>query len=226
MAKERGQPGPPTDGGTSGTHVRLSELSLTVNRHLTLPDRPVEWFVLFDDLGLGRREVEMGWVVAYDASRSVYSVVEVARGTRDTLPVHMPTLLAAVLVSGAERFMFVHNHPNGPLRPSDADLDMTEEVADAAAMCGLYFEDHLIITRQPGSSLSLKQQGIYVPPRFEPSAAWRPHPREPRATAGPTEIGMAETGCPRCGAGPDRQHEGFCARCGLDVASRRKHHAG
>jgi len=55
-------------------------------------------------------------------------------------------MLSAVLLSGSERFMLVHNHPGGDLKPSNADLDLNDAVMKAANVTGLFYEDHYILT--------------------------------------------------------------------------------
>jgi len=97
----------------------------------------------------------------------------VARGTSRNLPVHIPTLLAAVLTSGADRFVFVHNHPGGTPAASDLDIDLTQIISDAAATCGLYFEDHFIVTDDPAKYLSMVKAGIYKPPKYRETSAAR-----------------------------------------------------
>lgn len=114
--------------------------------------------------GLSRGPQEVGWVVAFDADFRVHTFIEVARGTQRLLPIHMPTLLGAVLASGTDRFMFVHSHPGSMLQPSEADMVLTKQISDAAAVCGLYFEDHLIVTNDPTQLFSFKMNGLYFPP--------------------------------------------------------------
>ncbi len=47
----------------------------------------------------------------------------------------------------------VHNHPSGDPSPSKADIEMTREVARAAAALGIAVHDHLIIGRSGHASL-------------------------------------------------------------------------
>lgn len=47
----------------------------------------------------------------------------------------------------------VHNHPSGDPSPSKADVEMTREVARAAAALGIAVHDHLIIGRSGHASL-------------------------------------------------------------------------
>jgi DNA repair protein RadC len=46
----------------------------------------------------------------------------------------------------------MHNHPSGDPTPSKADIEMTREVAKAAATLGITVHDHVIIGRSGNAS--------------------------------------------------------------------------
>ncbi len=52
----------------------------------------------------------------------------------------------------------VHNHPSGDPTPSKGDIEMTREVAKAAATVGLTVHDHVILGR--GKHASFKSLGL------------------------------------------------------------------
>jgi len=51
---------------------------------------------------------------------------------------HAIELLASAIIA-------VHNHPSGNLRPSQADIDMTKKIKNAAALLDINLLDHLIV---------------------------------------------------------------------------------
>jgi DNA repair protein RadC len=116
-----------------------------------LPDSADDLPHVMQRWGLGNQPQECTWVIACDSMLNLRTVVEVGRGTHISADIHMPSLLAAVLTAGAERFILVHNHPNGSLQPTVADFQLTLAVTEAANACHLYFEDHLIITPRNGT---------------------------------------------------------------------------
>lgn len=95
--------------------------------------------------GLTQSPIEQMWVIAYSANDHLRTVVTVGMGTHIDVQGHMPTLLGAVIAAGSERFMVVHNHPDGPAAPSEGDAAATLEIKVAAEHCGLWFEDHMIV---------------------------------------------------------------------------------
>ena len=145
--------------------VRLARLELRYDhKEITLPDTRFELSQMLHQWGLSRGPQEVGWVLSYSNEKRVHTFIEVARGTQRHLPIHLPTLLGAALASGTDRFAFIHSHPGGDLTPSPQDLEVTETIATAAALCGLYLDDHFIVTNDPTKSLSLEKTGYYVPP--------------------------------------------------------------
>jgi len=80
------------------------------------------------------------------------------RGTVDHTPVYPREVLKRALELGASAIIMVHNHPSGDTTPSRADIDMTREVAKAAAALGLTLHDHVIVGRS--GHTSLKNKGL------------------------------------------------------------------
>jgi DNA repair protein RadC len=132
---------------TSATSLsRLAALRLEILREEMLPEDFTKIPALFSRWGLDKEPQECAWVVAYDSHMNVRTVIEVGRWSHMSVNIHLPTLLSAVLTAGCERFMLVHNHPTTSAKPSASDRRLTVEVMEAANSCGLYFEDHVILT--------------------------------------------------------------------------------
>lgn len=74
------------------------------------------------------------------------------RGTVDHAPVYPREVVKRALDLSASALILVHNHPSGDPSPSRADIEMTREVAKAAAGVGVTLHDHLIIGRNGHAS--------------------------------------------------------------------------
>lgn len=84
--------------------------------------------------------------VAYLGADGTWLADEVlGRGTVDHAPVYPREVIARALERAAAALVLIHNHPSGDPTPSAADIDMTRQVADAAAVLGLRVEDHLVV---------------------------------------------------------------------------------
>lgn len=74
------------------------------------------------------------------------------RGTIDHTPVYPREVVKRALELGAAAIILVHNHPSGDPTPSRADIDMTKEIAKAAAALGIRVHDHLVIGKSREAS--------------------------------------------------------------------------
>jgi DNA repair protein RadC len=59
---------------------------------------------------------------------------------------------------GAASLVLVHNHPSGNPEPSDADIAITERLAEAGELLGIKVVDHLILG--DGAFVSLRQKRL------------------------------------------------------------------
>ena len=73
-------------------------------------------------------------------------------GTVNHTPVYPREVVKRALELGATAIIMVHNHPSGDVTPSRGDIDMTREVAEAAAKLQISVHDHLIIGRDNHAS--------------------------------------------------------------------------
>ena len=74
------------------------------------------------------------------------------KGTVDHTPVYPREVVKRALELGASAIVMVHNHPSGDPTPSQADIEMTREVAEAAKKLRITLHDHVIIARNTHAS--------------------------------------------------------------------------
>lgn len=67
--------------------------------------------------------------------------------------VHPREVFQPALEYGAVAIIIAHNHPSGNLLPSNADLEVTEQLDAAGRLLGIDLLDHLIITNQAYKSI-------------------------------------------------------------------------
>lgn len=150
-------------------------LNVSVHRTIETPEAD-ELQELVEEWGMHTAMQESFWVVTYDSARNLRRVTEVARGGYRDVMVSVPTVLTAVLASGTDRFVVVHNHPSGNAKPTDMDMKLTHKIMDGANAAGLYFEDHVIIA-PPHEFYSMTANGMIVPSEIKaPKAAARVKP--------------------------------------------------
>ncbi|MBV9548868.1 MAG: DNA repair protein RadC [Alphaproteobacteria bacterium] len=75
-----------------------------------------------------------------------------SRGTIDHTPVYPREIVKRALELAATAIILVHNHPSGDPTPSRADIEMTRDIAKAAAALGITVHDHLVVGRKGHAS--------------------------------------------------------------------------
>ncbi|RUS58890.1 JAB domain-containing protein [Pseudorhodobacter sp. E13] len=117
------------------------------------------WDALLDycHTAMAHRETEQFRILYLDRKNVLIADEEQARGTVDHVPVYPREVVKRALELNASALILVHNHPSGDPTPSDADITMTGQVQDAAAVLGITLHDHLIIGKE--RELSFRAQG-------------------------------------------------------------------
>jgi DNA repair protein RadC len=114
--------------------------------------RPVlsSWDALLDycHTAMAHRETETFRVLYLDRKNVLIADEEQSRGTVDHVPVYPREVVKRALELNASALILVHNHPSGDPTPSQADISMTRQIQDAAAVLGLVLHDHLIIGKE------------------------------------------------------------------------------
>lgn len=107
---------------------------------------------------MAHRDTEQFRVLFLDRKNILIADEAQAEGTVDHVPVYPREVVKRALDLNASALILVHNHPSGDPTPSDADIDMTRQVNDAAAALGITLHDHLIIGRS--RELSFRSEGL------------------------------------------------------------------
>ena len=72
-----------------------------------------------------------------------YSLI--AKGTINTSMIDPKTIFKTILLSNANAFIMVHNHPSGDPTPSKADYEITNVLKQASNLLDIKFLDHIVI---------------------------------------------------------------------------------
>ena len=124
--------------------------------------RPVlsSWQALLDycQAAMAHGEVEQFRVLFLDRKNVLVADEAQARGTVDHVPVYPREIVRRAPELNASALILVHNHPSGDPTPSEADITMTDRIAQAAAVMGITLHDHLIIGC--GRELSFRSSGL------------------------------------------------------------------
>jgi DNA repair protein RadC len=78
---------------------------------------------------------------------------EVSVGTSTGTIIDIKGIVRTAILVGAERLIFVHNHPSGDPEPSQGDKDITKKFVEACQIFNLEVLDHIIVGDKSFSSL-------------------------------------------------------------------------
>ena len=83
--------------------------------------------------------------VTVNGANEVLSVRVVSVGLVDRSLVHPREVFADVMSDRASGIIVAHNHPEGNLEPSQADIKVTQQVKQAGEIIGIPLLDHIIL---------------------------------------------------------------------------------
>ena len=83
--------------------------------------------------------------------------VMIASGLNQTIPNHgalsaYADIFAQVIQRRTNTSGFLHNHPSGDPKPSAADIEITQQIVEAAQTVNVKVHDHLVIGRDGAAS--------------------------------------------------------------------------
>ena len=96
--------------------------------------------------------------ISLNGANEVIEKRVVTIGLLDKSPVHPREVFADVIADRAAAVIFAHNHPSGELQPSEADLQMHEQLTEAGKILGIRVLDHIIVTRK--GHFSFQEAGL------------------------------------------------------------------
>lgn len=79
-------------------------------------------------------------------------------GSLDTNVIHPREVFKSAVIEGAAAIILVHNHPSGDPTPSEEDIGITKQIAEAGKVMGIELLDHVIISS--GGFVSLMELGM------------------------------------------------------------------
>ena len=93
------------------------------------------------------RDVETAYVMALDYLYRPLGILQLSIGDYKSCMIYSRATATFLLLSGARRFIVIHNHPSGQLKASDADVANKLMIESMANLLEIEFEGSFIITR-------------------------------------------------------------------------------
>nr|VFK43267.1 MAG: DNA repair protein RadC [Candidatus Kentron sp. TC] len=99
------------------------------------------------------RKQEHFLCASVNGANEVINIRVVSIGLVDRTLAHPREVFAGPLTDRASAIILAHNHPMGPLLPSSADMDVTQQMRKAGDIMGIAVLDHIIFNRTDHFSL-------------------------------------------------------------------------
>lgn len=149
-------------GDAVATELKIVEAAAHRLARSRVLKRPVvsSWDALLDycQTSMAHRDIEQFRVLFLDRKNVLIADEPQARGTVDHVPVYPREVVKRALELNASALILVHNHPSGDPTPSQADIDMTDQIQTAADALGITLHDHLVIGKS--TELSFRAEGL------------------------------------------------------------------
>ena len=91
------------------------------------------------------RSQEEFWVLPLSSANRLQRPAQVTVGTLNASLVHPRECFRPAIERAAAAVIFVHNHPSGNPEPSEEDLAITRQLAEAGRVLGIPVHDHVVI---------------------------------------------------------------------------------
>ncbi len=90
-------------------------------------------------------DVENVYIICLNNKSVPVNYSLIAKGTINTSMIDPKTIFKTILLSNANAFIMVHNHPSGDPTPSEEDYKITNILKQASNLLDIKFLDHIVI---------------------------------------------------------------------------------
>ena len=87
-------------------------------------------------------------ILLLNNDNKVKGIYEISQGGMTSTLVDLRILFAVILKSLTLAIVLAHNHPSGKLKASEADMEITRKIKQAAMLFDVKVLDHIILTPQ------------------------------------------------------------------------------
>lgn len=99
------------------------------------------------------------WILLLNQANRMVGREKISAGGFSSTVVDARVIFKKALEYNAASIVLCHNHPSGSLRPSQADLDLTQSLRKAGLQLDILVQDHLIVSE--AGYLSFADEGIF-----------------------------------------------------------------
>lgn len=102
---------------------------------------------------------ESFYAMYLNRANKILAVILISEGGTSACLVDVKIIFQAALRVNASAIILSHNHPSGNLHPSNADIQITNKVKEAAKLLEMQVIEHIIVTPEDGQYYSFADNG-------------------------------------------------------------------
>lgn len=102
--------------------------------------------------------LEESKIMYLNKANRVLGIYPISKGGIDGTIIDVQLVIIAALRLHSKQICLCHNHPSGNTKPSNADIQVTEKIKQAAQYLNITLLDHIILTKD--SYYSLAEDGM------------------------------------------------------------------
>lgn len=118
----------------------VKERRLLAEEPIDSPEAAIR--VMFDFLK--EMDRELACIVNLQTDLTPINMHVVSMGALDQSIIHPREILKSAILSNASSIIMIHNHPSGNLKPSKADIQITDRLQQVCELMGIPLMDHII----------------------------------------------------------------------------------
>lgn len=88
------------------------------------------------------------WAIYLNQANHILQTCQISKGGISSTGVDTRIVIQEAVMNKATQIILCHNHPSGSVRPSRADIQLTEKLRHAAELMDLILVDHIIIHKE------------------------------------------------------------------------------
>lgn len=88
---------------------------------------------------------ENAYILCLNSKNEIITYSHIAKGGINECTLDFKTIFKTILLSNANKFILVHNHPSGDITPSKQDIDLTKKLEMASKLLDIQLIEHLVV---------------------------------------------------------------------------------
>ena len=134
---------------------QVAEINVTYKPKFKASERPKVgssrevYSLLFNNWDLDKIELQEQFkILLLNRANKVLGIYEVSTGGMSGTVADPKLIFGTALKGCASSIILAHNHPSGNLKPSNADLQLTQKIKEGGKLLDIEVFDHIILTSE------------------------------------------------------------------------------